>query len=396
MATITLDQAKSIASEAANKYFASGNYFNTGSNSTLKMILDAYNSAGNTVEQSLKLTVMDFLYHAAIENPATFPGHTVTVGVTNPSSFFATLPSAMVVNFLYPEGSVGDRSAMVSALDSGQISKQDFTFGYLKIDPTSTHPSLSDVLKSATTPGIADSYPDSGLHVPGVTLSQQDFLVALYDSSFNRAPEFGGLKYWANKLAVELGYGTDQTTAYAVISKQMYIDGVGNKEAGTNLSNVAYVDYAYQNILGRNGDAAGVQYWNEKLASGAVDRGSFVAKFVGDALGNAGDGDFLQARIAVSKFAAQEHVSGPSAPPGIDLHAVIQNVYDAASAKSAINSIIQKYGSAPHNVSMELTAMLSAWADPANADATHNDAGVATIELSGVSGLQTHETGLAA
>ena len=372
MGEITLDQAKSIAAEAANKYFASGNYFNTGSNSTLKMILDAYNSAGNTVEQSLKLTVMDFLYHASLDNPLTFPGYTVNLGVTNPTKFVESLPSAMVVNFLYPEGSAADRTAMVSALDSGQISKEDFTFGYLKIDPTSTHPTLSDVLKASTVPGLAVSYPDSGLHIGGVTSDQQDFVVAMYAAAFNRAPEYVGLKYWANKLTVELGYGTDQTTAYTVISKQMYSDGVGNKEGGTSLGNSDYVSYAYSNILGRNGDAAGVNYWNDKLATGAVDRGSFVAKFVGDALGNAGDGDFLQARIAVSKFVAQEHVSGPNAP-GIDLHTVIQNVFNEASAKSAISAIVQKYDS----ISVPHTTM-----------------DIASIELSGVSALDASHSSI--
>lgn len=203
----------------------------------------------------------------------------------------------------------------------------------------------------------------------------------MYDSAFNRAPEFNGLKYWANKLSAELSWGTDQATAYTVISKQMYIDGKGNNEGGTSLGNADYVNYAYQNILGRNGEAAGVTYWNNQLATGAVDRGGFVAKFVGDALGNVGDGDF-QARIAVSKFAGPEHVSrGPSAP-GIDLHGVIQNVYDATSANAAINAIIQKYGTAavPH----ALDAMLTSWADPASSDAVHTDASVTAIELTGV------------
>jgi hypothetical protein len=379
MSTLTLDQAKVIAVAAYNKYFSPTYYDNVNNNAGVIQSLNAWVDIGYSPENALKKVTSDVLYFASIQNPSTFPGYVAVLGKA--TAFVESLPSSMVVNFLYPNGSAADKAAMVSALDSGAISKENFTFGLTKLGTTNTAPTIADVTKAATVAGLTDSYPDSGLHVPGVTSAQQDFVVALYDSSFSRAPEYNGLVYWANKLNVELGYGTDQTTAYAVISKQMYIDGKGNGEAGTNLGNSDYVNFAYQNILGRGGDAAGVSYWNDKLATGAVDRGSFVAKFVGDAINNAGDSDFLQARIAVSKYAAQAHVSGPSAP-GIDLHAVIQNVSDAASANAAINAIIAKYGTAaaPH----ALDAMLTSWADPAPADASHTDVGVTAIQLTGV------------
>lgn len=369
MSAITLEQAKIIAAAAYNKYFPADYYNNTNGNSGLFSSMNAYSSLGLSPENTLKEVTADILYYAALQNPSNFPGYTATIGKA--TAFVESLPSSMVINFLYPQASADTKASMVAALDTGATSKENFTFGLVKLGTTNTSPSLADVTKAATVAGLADSYPDSGLHVSGVTASQQDFVVALYDSSFSRAPEYNGLTYWTKKLNVELGYGTDQTTAYAVISKQMYIDGKGNGEAGTTLGDSAYVNFAYQNILGRNGDAAGVQYWNDKLATGTVDRGSFVAKFVGDAINNAGDSDFLHARIAVSKYAAQEHVSGPNAP-GIDLHAVIQNVFDQASAISAINAIVQNYGtpSAPHAPSVQLMGM-----------------NIAAIELSGVTGL---------
>lgn len=390
MSTLTLDQAKTIAAAAYNKYFLPTYYDNVRNNAGLFSSMDAYSAIGLTPENTLKKVTADILYFAALQNPSLFPGHTATIGIA--TAFVESLPSSMVINFLYPQASPDTKAAMATALDTGAISKENFTFGLVKLGTTNTAPTLTDVTKAANVAGLADSYPDSGLHVPGVSASQQDFVVAMYDSAFNRAPEFNGLKYWANKLSAELSWGTDQATAYTVISKQMYIDGKGNNEGGTSLGNADYVNYAYQNILGRNGEAAGVTYWNNQLATGAVDRGGFVAKFVGDALGNVGDGDFLQARIAVSKFAAQEHVSGPSAP-GIDLHGVIQNVYDATSANAAINAIIQKYGTAaaPH----ALDAMLTSWADPASSDAVHTDASVTAIELTGVA-AQAQDVFLAA
>lgn len=357
MSTITIQQAKSIAAAAWNKYLPATHYNNENGNAGLFSEIDAWISIGFTPENALKESTANILYFVSLQTPSTFPGYAAVIGKA--STFVESLPSGMVVNFLLPQASAADKAAMVSALDSGAITKGNFTFGTSKLITTNTSPTITEVTKAATVSGLADSYPDSGLHMPGVTDAQQDFVVAMYAAAFNRAPEYNGLKYWTNKLSIELGYGTAQSTAYKVISTQMYSDGKGNGEGGTSLGDAAYVNYAYQNILGRNGEAAGVQYWNTQLATGSVDRGSFVATFVGDALGNAGDGDFLQARIAVSKFAAQQHVSGPTAP-GIDLHAVIQNVTNATTANAAINAIIQKYGNAPASTtSFELASYLT-------------------------------------
>ena len=193
------------------------------------------------------------------------------------------------------------------------------------------------------------NYPDPGLKV-GVSQSQLDFLVAVYVGAFTRAPEYEGLKYWGGYLARELAQ-KNESDAFIALSKQMYSDGKGNGEGGTQLNDKAYVDFAYKNILGRTGDTGGVDYWNNQLSSGSIDRGSFVSKFVSDALGNPGDGEFLEARISVAKFAAQEKVSGPGSV-GINLGSVIADVYDVSSALAAIEKINQRYG-APDPVTPE-------------------------------------------
>lgn len=371
MAAITVVQATSILVEAYKKYLPADSTYNARDSAGLKQVVSDLAAGGTAVESILDSFSVTLLYTAAVSNPSLFPGYPIDYTVVNADKiFYNSLPASSIVNFFYPEGSAQERAQMTSAIEQGQITKEKFMYGYVKIDPTTTNPSISDIIKSAASEGIPFSYPDSGLKIPGVTADQQDFVVAMYVGAFNRAPEHNGLKYWANKLTAELAWGTDQTTAYKVISKQMYIDGSGNNEGGTNLGNADYVNYAYNNILGRQGEAGGVNYWNNMLASGATDRGSFVATFVGDALGNAGDGDFLQARIAVSEFLAQEHVSGPNAP-AVDL-GLVARVFGQDSALSAIDAIMKQYGAAP--ASMKLTAF----------EAPHD---VAAIELSGVAGI---------
>lgn len=185
-------------------------------------------------------------------------------------------------------------------------------------------------------------YPEPNLDV-GVSKTQLNFLVAMYVGAFTRAPEHEGLKYWGTFLSKELAKQPTERDAFNALSKQMYSDGKGNGEGGTTLNDQDYVNFAYNNILGRNGDSGGIQYWNKQLSTGAIDRGSFVSSFVNDALQNAGDGDFLAARVSVAKFLAQEKVSGSSAP-SIDLSGSISKIYDVDSAIKAIESINLKYG----------------------------------------------------
>jgi hypothetical protein len=384
VSSLTLNQAKIIAAAAYGKYLLPTDFLNLNGNKSLFGQIDFLDKY-ETPEQTLKFIAQNILFQGPIEFPEKFPGFKIvlTESATLTEEITERFPSNMIVNFFFPNTSTDTKAAMTAAIDTGLISKVNFVLGAVKLVTTIASPTLVDVIKAATTEGVPQGYMDSGLHMPGINSSQQDFLVAMYDSVFNRAPEFAGIKYWANKLSIELGSGVDQATAYANISKQMYIDGKGNNEGGTNLVDTAYVDYAYQNILGRKGEAAGIQYWNNQLSTGAVDRGGFVAKFVSDALRNTGDSDLLVARIAVSKFAAQENVSGANAP-GIDLHAVIQNVTDAASANSSITAIIQKYGTTPSSTS-SLIPLLSSLNDTsfASNEPSYDYAALAAVELTG-------------
>lgn len=319
-----------------------------------------------------------------------FPALTITDSDwANPAQLVNRLSTTELVNFLYPNSN--DKASLGGLVSGGTLTNAEFLYGASVAGVSASANQVvlgASVVTDKAYSGVVTLI-TSPLHFDGVSDAQLDFVVAMYASAFNRAPEYDGARYWANKLSVEFSHGASQTTAYSVISKQMYIDGKGNGEGGTTLSDSAYVSYAYQNILGRSGDASGVQYWNDKLTSGAVDRGSFVAQFVNDALANAYDANFLQARIAVSKFAAQEHVSGPSKLAGIDLRAVVQSVTDSASANNAINAMIQKYGTAasPHTVA----GLLASWDEPANADAIHHDNSVATVELTGAVVAQSQD-----
>lgn len=105
-----------------------------------------------------------------------------------------------------------------------------------------------------------------------VTVKQE--VAALYSAIFNRAPDQAGLEFWVNAIEggdslVQAAEGFTQHPVFA--------------ETYAGMSDSQFVQQLYVNILGGAGDANGIAFWTEKLASG-VSKGQVVAEFVSGAL----------------------------------------------------------------------------------------------------------------
>lgn len=92
----------------------------------------------------------------------------------------------------------------------------------------------------------------------------------LYGGAFDRTPDEGGLVFWTDYL--DKGGTLFQAAAGFVASAEfaaLY---------GANLSDADFVDQLYLNVLGREGEAAGVGFWNGYLADGG-DRAAALVDF---------------------------------------------------------------------------------------------------------------------
>jgi hypothetical protein len=97
-----------------------------------------------------------------------------------------------------------------------------------------------------------------------------DPTIRLYNAFFGRLPDTGGLTFWAGQLR-----------------KGVSLNGVANSFAASNefkttygsLSNAAFVNLVYENVLGRAGDAGGVSYWTSQLDTGKKTRGAVMTNF---------------------------------------------------------------------------------------------------------------------
>lgn len=283
---------------------------------------------------------------------------------------FNNASSSDLINFAYPSADAATKQQLAAALDNGSIKGFDVVNAMALLSPTTATPSadavkqvagqidagtlpspgqvsdaISGVAPTPTVPTVPVeiNYPKATLDLHGISESNASFLAALYVGAFNRAPENGGMNYWINELSTLLKSGLSEQQAYQALGQSLYQAGTVNGEGGTSLSNDNFIKYAYENSLGREPDSGGFAYWQTQLASGAIQRSDFLKTFLSAALEGDVDGAYLQARVAVAKFVAQENVSGDKSP-GVNLKTILSTVKDEATAKTAIAGIEATYG----------------------------------------------------
>ncbi len=161
-------------------------------------------------------------------------------------------------------------------------------------------------------------------------------VASIFLSYFKRAPEFEAMEWYAQVYVDLLAEQGDNPAgvenAFKALSAQIYADGTGAGEvpAGPTVTNAWYVDYLYQNILGRQADPDGRNYWIDQLDTGAIDRPELVGILIASAMEGGGrDAAYVGNRTYVAVQFAQWENSNPQILP--DLR------YDAAEVLLGVN-----------------------------------------------------------
>lgn len=92
----------------------------------------------------------------------------------------------------------------------------------------------------------------------------------LYQATFDRTPDNDGVKYWVSQL-------DDGMTSLAVAND--FINSTEFRQTYGNLDDERFVEEIYQNVLGREADASGEQYWVDYLNSGSGTRANVLLGF---------------------------------------------------------------------------------------------------------------------
>jgi len=94
----------------------------------------------------------------------------------------------------------------------------------------------------------------------------------LYNASFKRLPDPDGLRYWIGNFSS----GKDDERA---VASSFLVSAEFKQRYGDNVSNESYVETLYVNVLGRNYDQAGYNYWLGNLNNGVETRYELLLGF---------------------------------------------------------------------------------------------------------------------
>ena len=94
----------------------------------------------------------------------------------------------------------------------------------------------------------------------------------LYNASFKRLPDPDGLRYWIDNFSS--GKDDERAVAASFLASDEF-----KQRYGENVSNESYVETLYVNVLGRNYDQAGYNYWLGNLNNGVETRYELLLGF---------------------------------------------------------------------------------------------------------------------
>jgi len=94
----------------------------------------------------------------------------------------------------------------------------------------------------------------------------------LYNASFKRLPDPAGLRYWIDNFSS--GKDDERVVASSFLASAEF-----KQRYGENVSNESYVETLYENVLGRDYDQAGYNYWLANLNNGIETRYELLLGF---------------------------------------------------------------------------------------------------------------------
>jgi len=108
------------------------------------------------------------------------------------------------------------------------------------------------------------------------TVPTEESISKLYIATFDRAPDAAGLEYWLNESKLSL----------EEIAQSFFDQSETKNRYSSNNTNTDFINAIYRNILGRDSDSAGRDYWLAQLNSKKINRSVFILAIMNGALGD--------------------------------------------------------------------------------------------------------------
>ena len=216
---------------------------------------------------------------------------------------------------------------------------------------------------SAATWGSTSLSLDSLLNSIFIAENTEDFVESLYTELLGRASDAEGKAFWNSLLAT-----TSKEAVLAQFKAAVLAAGQADPSnadyQGLIATNKAFVQTLYTNLLGREADAEGLDFWANALTSG-TSRGDLLAQFTAAAMASGADNDDYQAitaKLAVAdafsaKFSAfNADVTADEKKAALDaLKAMMEGVVAGSTVEDVQEEINQIAGNYQNRTSQVFT-----------------------------------------
>lgn len=144
-----------------------------------------------------------------------------------------------------------------------------------RISSADTNNTLLGVETVTFSNGSLDASWFSGARSLAMTDPAQFTLVSqMYLAYFNRAPDAVGLDFWAN--AKYNGYTDSQIASYfAATPESLAVFGTVSTQSSMQQIN-DFVNGVYENVLNRQPDAGGLQFWSNNIKNGSITPSDYI------------------------------------------------------------------------------------------------------------------------
>ncbi len=268
------------------------NPLDSNSNGAYSIILKATDSAGNSSNQFVSVSIADVLNEVGDTVKPIIYG---VNGVTTASSFLSINENQTYINTFVASEEV--TWSLKSSWDQNSLYKIDPVSGVLSFKQAPDFENPSSFSNPHTSSQIS-LYPIVIATDPAGNYQQQNMMLLinnienevpitsiaatstelqqLYIGYFGRPCDPTGLDYWL-----------DQKVTKKAFAANMYLQPEFNSVNG-NLSTIAQVNQIYLNLFNREGDAAGLNYWAGQIDAGNLELASIANDLTWAALNNAG------------------------------------------------------------------------------------------------------------
>jgi len=167
---------------------------------------------------------------------------------------------------------------------------------------------------------VVSEYEKGPINSNSLPSTPQTQVTEIYVATFGRAPDPAGLGYWVGQ--VEVGFLTIDQVAQSFFdqpeTKAKYPQGT---------TNPTFITTIYQNVLNRDPDPAGLNYWVGELDRKAFSRSQAIMAIINGA--KAASGDLKDAAILANKMKVGLYFAAATLGPQLDSSTMLFHAHNA-------------------------------------------------------------------